>query len=544
MIFLLVFLCFVFTTTQASEEKGRRQQHTEWFVNGPHPRSEEKGAILTSKDGLLAYEAKHASSVERLYEGNNGRWSIESILCDVDVKDKSVASVRVNVTHGQDVFEDDIGKETIVLGLCGDGRQLAEAIVEVNKRAPSIYDLSVRSATLPEIFEFADVKLSLVPNVTRRRALGDGDCPSDDCAACLRRGSGSSCSSTCSSCSQTCNDCVSNGGGSACQSRCSTSTCTNECAICVENGGGSGCVSRCSPCGDVCTTCIQYKGGKACAQRCRSSTDCDSNDVKSSNCNDKFAPQFSASKSFTWSKSGLSLYSGNVQGANVNIVCDDCEVSFAPGVELAIVVQNNRLTSMSVSLTGDLDATAKLKLSASASAHFGPQENALTTLKVPSITFFVGAFPIKLDLSLPIKVGYQLDASASASVDAGVQFNGDTTFGVQYGSSGFSPTFSQSFSTSPLGPSFDGSASVTTEGWIEATAQIELNNFVRAGIALRPSVEAIGQLSSSSNVAVNGKFDATIEGSLGLRIANVNIPPQASFPEKNVYHYTKQIWHK
>jgi len=493
----------------------------------------------------LEYVAAHADAILRLSVSDRSRWTIEGLLCDVS---PSPTELFVNVSEGAaDLERAVVPGTTVLLGRCGDSfasdASFASLVLSSSSSSSSRLRLTLRDATVEEIFRDANVTLTVPSNAHRRRSLpSSGDCPTDACAACLRGGGGSSCGASCADCGTTCTDCVSNGGGSACQSRCSTSSCTDACSSCVSNGGGTGCATRCSACGDVCLTCIRYAGGKACAQRCRSSTGCDSNDVRSSDCNDDDVPQFSASKTFAWSASGRSLYDRTAGGAKVDVACATCDVSFAPGVELSFVISQSRLQSMRVALTGDFDATAELSLSATASAHVGPLETVLTTLRVPSITFFVGAFPVKLDLSLPIRVGYQLDASASASVKAGVRFSGDAELGVSYAGGDLRSDFSQSFAVSRRGPAYDGSASVTTSGWISATVEIELNNFVRAGVEMRPGVDVVGKL-SSSGVSVVGKFDATVEGSLGLRLANVQIPPQASLPERNVYHYSKELWH-
>lgn len=103
--------------------------------------------------------------------------------------------------------------------------------------------------------------------------------------------------------------------------------------------------------------------------------------------------------------------------------------------------------------------------------------------------------------------------------------------------------FDQSWSASAISPSFKGTSSLTTSGWIRGTMELQINNVVRATCDLKPAVDATAQLSSSSNAAVTGTFDVTIGGGVGLKLAGVSIPPQANLPDQKVYSYNKQIWH-
>jgi hypothetical protein len=167
----------------------------------------------------------------------------------------------------------------------------------------------------------------------------------------------------------------------------------------------------------------------------------------------------------------------------------------------------------------------------------------LTTINLPSVTFFIGAFPVHLDFNVPITLDWSLNVEAEAVISTGVTANDNIMGGMHWDGSNWTPEKSNDFSVNLQPPTADLSASATFKVFISPKLQVTFESVCTVGIAVRPYVEIDvsgnnGQLSG----AIYGGIDVELDGTLGVVIDNVQIGPQQQFGPVNIYDDKVNVW--
>lgn len=267
----------------------------------------------------------------------------------------------------------------------------------------------LQKAEIHHVLKHAKVSISH-PMV---QAEPQDDCP-EACTTCLSKPS-SDCVEACRNCPVDCVKCVTGGKGAECVDTCKPSTCPDACGHCVRSGGGDDCLESCKPCGDDCNTCISSNGGTGCDSYCESkaeATQCNIGLVVTGKCDYTSAGNTSyPNAGFDFDYSGKTL----VDDGPLKIACFSCNAKFVPTVTLDLEIDNNSLVSAGVSVTGTWSNNIQPSITLSSSYSYNDTIQA-ETIVIPTITFWVGAFPIPITTKFPLAMGVQLVASGSITV--------------------------------------------------------------------------------------------------------------------------------
>ena len=401
-------------------------------------------------------------------------------------------------------------------------------------------------ARMEHVFAHARVSVSrpaLDPDTPRRLTAG---CPAT-CAKCIAGGGGTGCLSPnkgCSDCGQKCTKCIAGGGGKACgtdASRgCAVTTCPAKCGQCVRSGGGGSCLGSCSGCGSDCSTCLQGGGGASCTDRCKSNpspTECNVGLVVVGRC----TVSTNGNKQFpgkTFDYSGKTLYSGR----GVDIVCARCFATLSPTIYFNVEIQNNQLKSVGLSAKGSVGVTVQSTLSAAAK-YATSSSKVLTTLPGPSVTFFIGAFPVHLETSVPISGGVSFNFAGSAEASAAVGFSGSVTGGVLYSGGSFSPLFDRQARPSFTKPTVNATASAAAVAYLEPSVVMTVDKVVHGTVSLRPYTELdFAGGSGGVDAALYFGYNAWVSGQLGVKLGGQGIGPQKTIATKQLLADKIKVW--
>jgi hypothetical protein len=243
--------------------------------------------------------------------------------------------------------------------------------------------------------------------------------------------------------------------------------------------------------------------------------------------------------------SGHNFYTKNIGGATAAITCSTCYASFQPSIAVDVHIQNNNLNHLSVTTSGH--ASLKIIITASIEKSFSDSgELQLTEIDLPSVTFFIGAFPVNLDFKIPISLGYEYSANAKATITTGVSVDDTLTGGLVWDGT-WHETHSNNFKASVMAPtlSVDGSASLKV--YVSPKIEVTFEAVCTIGIAVEPYAlfqgnGHIGSTAANINGAVYAGFDVKIDGGLGLVLDGHQIGPQQHFGPQTIIDEKQSVW--
>ena len=116
-------------------------------------------------------------------------------------------------------------------------------------------------------------------------------------------------------------------------------------------------------------------------------------------CNVEFGKNFRLS-SFRKSYNGRSLKSYG----SIDVTCDTCSIAFTPSITFGLEVRFVKLRKVKLTVNGDLRTTVRVSASGSRGGHHEMKK--IATFRAPPIIFSIGAFPVKLQVTVPVNAGY------------------------------------------------------------------------------------------------------------------------------------------
>eukprot|EP00949_MAST-11_sp_MAST-11-sp1_P003118 g3118.t1 len=228
-----------------------------------------------------------------------------------------------------------------------------------------------------------------------------------------------------------------------------------------------------------------------------------------------------------WKKQNQVIYQGNVGPAQFKLSTKDCHLKLQPTVYMELSIEWNRVKSFGISVKGDIDMAAGFALDSSMHM-YNMTTFDLTTINLPAISFFIGAFPLVLSPSIPIRAGYRYDVNAAASVNFQEQYHGSISTGVALQGGSLQPSFALNVAPKmPSPPTFQGTATIASTAWLSASLVFNVNGIVRETSDAKVYLDLHGSAKSGQPVHANliGGFNMSIGGDLGVKLAGVLIPP-------------------
>ena len=184
----------------------------------------------------------------------------------------------------------------------------------------------------------------------------------------------------------------------------------------------------------------------------------------------------------------------------------------------------------------------------------------LTTIHVPSITFYVGGIPFTLGIVIPVEGGYQIDVNAELHASMFASASGSLKVGFQGQCTSSSPSSCQLQKISEhayrkagnIGQ-LVGGASGVLQVYVTPTVVMSLDHIGEVSAGLRNSVELMASHDethskyctqnfpdSIAQVSANYQFEATIGGKIDLQIGSVSFWMR-EFKPVGIYNLKKSL---
>jgi hypothetical protein len=254
------------------------------------------------------------------------------------------------------------------------------------------------------------------------------------------------------------------------------------------------------------------------------------------------------SKSFAgwkWQYSGPPFFEKIIAGgAKSSITCTDCFASFVPSINVNVGIQNNGLSSLEIQVLGT--ATVQVKIIAGIRNGYSTSGSfPVTKFTLPSVTFFIGAFPVMLDFEIPVTVEWSFSTKAQIVVSTGVTVTDTLMGGMKYDGSNWKSEKSNNFQVSFQKPAASSSAQATFKCGLQPKLAVTFEHVATVGVGIQPYIEI--DAAANANTAkltgeIFGGIEIDVDGNLGVVIDGTQIGPQKAYGPKTVYDYKKSVW--
>ena len=115
-----------------------------------------------------------------------------------------------------------------------------------------------------------------------------------------------------------------------------------------------------------------------------------------------------------------------------SVVCDQCSLKLTANLVFSIDIIENKLNSAAVGVKGSLEASVGASIDWAGLDFDNSATRDAGVLNFPPILFFIGAFPVSIELAVPMSVGAAVKTSASVHMSAGATYSADLELGFQY----------------------------------------------------------------------------------------------------------------
>ena len=228
----------------------------------------------------------------------------------------------------------------------------------------------------------------------------------------------------------------------------------------------------------------------------------------------------------------------------VNAYCEQCSFKFQPKVRFVLKVSWSGLKKAEVALIGNANAVAKVKLTSKNRYSVSKEKKLGRGVKVPSIRFSIGVFPVIIDIMGAVSFGVDADVKAKASLITGVIAGVSAEAGMRYNSA-LSPSFSRIGKFTPtyrvITPQFSGKLDGTKiQVYVRADLTAVVNYVIEGKIS--PSISATYSKKKKSRGKVQGGLAVHVSGALGVKIRGRNFGPEKVLANKRVFNRVKVLW--
>jgi len=234
----------------------------------------------------------------------------------------------------------------------------------------------------------------------------------------------------------------------------------------------------------------------------------------------------------------------------VQVDCEECKFSVDPSITFGITIRWLKLKKALVLLEGDAEATIKVKASASYSGRSSNTKE-IAKFSAPSLTFFIGSFPFKIDFSGVINAGFDAQYSARGDVRAGISGGIRVQAGVVYENGQFVRKGAVVPRFDAVTPTLDINGNVQLKVSVAPELTVSLNNVIRSTLTPSATLDFSGGASGTGSIrgvsaTFNGNIDGNVKvdvsGNLGVIIRNKKIGPQIMLGHLTVVDVTRPLW--
>jgi hypothetical protein len=224
-----------------------------------------------------------------------------------------------------------------------------------------------------------------------------------------------------------------------------------------------------------------------------------------------------------WSQTISDYKGGSVQA---DLTCSSCYASFVPSLKLNVNIVNNNMNLLELQILGT--ATIQVQITAAIRASYSASGSVpIDTINLPSATFFIGAFPVHLDFSVPIGIDWSFNANGLAEVSTGVTVTDTIMGGLRYDGNGVNAEKSNNFGTSFQPPAAQVTSSATFKVYFSPKLDITFEAVATLGIGIRPYVQVdAGSSNSHLTGTVYAGLNVQIDGNIGAQLDGHPIGPQ------------------
>ena len=235
----------------------------------------------------------------------------------------------------------------------------------------------------------------------------------------------------------------------------------------------------------------------------------------------------------------------------VDVTCDTCSIAFTPSITFGLHVHFVKLKHVLLTVNGNLQTTVRVSAKGSYSGQ-SSNEKLIAHFDAPPVVFSIGAFPVKLKVTVPINAGYTASFGASGEISTGISGSVQANAGVEFKDGRFSRvgTFKPTYSA--VTPTITARSNFNGEAYLEPKISMDINNVVRGYLNARVAVQFEGEARGSYSYGQSGDgqihgsvtstVTASIGGELGLNVRGKNIGPRKSLGEKQILDVSRLLW--
>ena len=235
----------------------------------------------------------------------------------------------------------------------------------------------------------------------------------------------------------------------------------------------------------------------------------------------------------------------------VDVTCDTCSVAFTPSITFGLHVAFVKLKHVLLTVNGNLQTTVRVSAKGSVNGQ-SSNEKLIAHFDAPPVIFSIGAFPVKLKVSVPVNAGYTASFGATGEVSTGISGSVRASGGVEFINGKFSRIGSFNPTYSAVTPTITAHANFNGEAYLEPKISMDINNVVRGYLNARVAVQFEGEARGSYSYGQSGNgvvgcsvtstVTASIGGELGLNVKGKNIGPRKSLGEKQILDVSRKLW--
>ena len=199
--------------------------------------------------------------------------------------------------------------------------------------------------------------------------------------------------------------------------------------------------------------------------------------------------------SLSWNYNGAGGASESSIEIGTDLYCESCYAHAELDLILDLDIADYKVSTFKVAAEGEFEASLTTTLSASYTKTF-TYNKTVATLTLPTITFYISAIPITIDISAPVYVGIDATIKADAEISATGAVSGSAEFGLQYSDGSFGWISDKSFSATGGLTAASAEATAVLDLWVMPVPTLTVEHIGGPDFSVKPALQltAVGEI--------------------------------------------------
>lgn len=213
--------------------------------------------------------------------------------------------------------------------------------------------------------------------------------------------------------------------------------------------------------------------------------------------------------------SGVELFSGTVDGANVEVSIVDGSISFNPSFDLGFQIENSEIKEFHAIAEGPLTFDCDLEATASDAVTCSNEIN-IATFQHTAVQL-VGFVPIVEVITLSFDAGFESSVSAPGTKEFGIDSEIDVSAGARYSGGSWSTVWDKKANLTGHPVVWELEAGVQIRGYIKPSISVKLYAVAGPYLEVEPYLGFTSDITASAACSWYGKLYGGIGGDIGFQ---------------------------